>query len=504
MKLKNTNFFECHVEKVILSCGVLYALIVVWGYILGQPYTTRIGSDQLSPEQVEQKVLSHAKQLEQKIEPGSASPIETDFLGSAYAQSFRRRLDQPASTAAMINLGSGIAEVTDTPEPDGQRIGPPPGPPPPIEIRAQAGMGVLASHEQLVEQLGEQAADAYATLVDRRQPRDFNYVTVAAPYDMNRWIELLQQSDMPANWWRKTLAFTDVTIERQVYDPETQTGGEIETIPWLPGTVSFRNAPTQWTTDSATQTVKRIKQSQPQILNPPSLPMEEGVSSVVSQLDPLLSMPMPEDPLASQTGNPQDAIALATLIAHDLTVRPGTTYRYRMIVSVLNPQFHREKEKLQDASVSDQLALRSAPGPWSQPLYVEPDTRFFVVSGSAQPQEATVEVWKLFNGAMRVREFRVRPGDVIGATVQMALGDRAFDVDMKMNAIVVDLIENAPGETAEYRGGSRANAIQMLYLEQDTQQLRYRDVDSDRRSSLRKKLKDNLVNPPTTTGNRPG
>ncbi len=497
MKLKNVNFFERHIEKIILGVGGLYAVIVLWGYILSQPYTVSVGARHLSPNQVEQRVLSEADRLQRLIQSGAPSPIQCPQLGSAYSQNFRSRLEQPISRVAMVPLGGGLGQVVRSFSPEGSLVGTPPSPPAVAEIQTDVGTAVLAAQGELISTLGEPAAQGYAQLVARRPPRDFRYVVVTAQYDMNQWLRQLQESQIPANWWHETLAFSDVILQRQAYDPVSQEEGPIETVAPLPGATSFRSQPARWSTETATQAVKQIHQLQEQILRPSLPPLTSGTSWIKA---PSPTDASPEEDLATSVVSLESVaqpppLTPVTVSAYDLTIRPGVTYRYRLMIAVLNPQFQREKSRLRQPDYSDQLALLSQPSPWSDPVKVEPDRRFFVISGSTRPAEATVEVWKLFNGMMRVREFHVRPGDLIGAPVQIPVEDQMFDVDMSLNVIVIDLTEDTQTLAAGQAPGNQASAMTMLFFDQNAQRLADRKVDDDRQSPIRHRLKDELMSP---------
>ncbi len=181
---------------------------------------------------------------------------------------------------------------------------------------------------------------------------------------------------------------------------------------------------------------------------------------------------------------PAQDTAEVTVWAHDLTVEPGATYRYRLVVAVINPLFrqHRVAEE-QKQQFFDKLALGPDPEelastPWTEPVTIDPRTTFFFVSGNAQSQNATVEVWKLYEGRWRSKEFDVQPGDPIGGEAEVD-GTR---IDMRVDAVVVDL-------TSETQSGSgRSSDTRMLYLEPGAPIIRGRSLSEDQDSQMRTRL----------------
>ena len=75
-----------------------------------------------------------------------------------------------------------------------------------------------------------------------------------------------------------------------------------------------------------------------------------------------------------------------TLWAHDVTARPGATYRYRVVVTLLNPLFNRDSQlnDEQREAYADRLGLESQTSDWIE-VAVPPARRFFLVSASPRP-----------------------------------------------------------------------------------------------------------------------
>ncbi|MEQ9454178.1 MAG: hypothetical protein RLN76_06240 [Phycisphaeraceae bacterium] len=162
--------------------------------------------------------------------------------------------------------------------------------------------------------------------------------------------------------------------------------------------------------------------------------------------------------------------------AHDITVEPGKTYRYRVIVNVLNPLFRRSSiEAQQRAENYRKVALgpsqnELANAPWSEPVNTDPQTFFWLADGSLQQQEAEIEIWTRFAGRWERLEERFQPGDTISgrATIQGPLGVQSLRMDTGSTMI-------------DYASlGTGAASAALLFTTPDKPDLATRSVDDDR------------------------
>lgn len=189
-------------------------------------------------------------------------------------------------------------------------------------------------------------------------------------------------------------------------------------------------------------------------------------------------------------GVPLKEGATVRVWAADLTMQPGKTYRYKLLVAAINPLYAVPRlapEQLQQ-NVAKAALLPSQEDidamPWSEPITVEPEKQFYFVSGTES--RGKVEVYRRVNGEVKKKAFDVAPGDVIGGVVSFT-DERDIlppqDIDMSVDAVLVDII-NRPDPL----GG---NATTMVYMD-DKGQLYERSQSSDFRSEDRAALEEEL------------
>ncbi len=172
---------------------------------------------------------------------------------------------------------------------------------------------------------------------------------------------------------------------------------------------------------------------------------------------------------------------------HDLTVKPGHTYRYKVVATVLNPLFQNRQLPEEQAEQNEhRISLTPTPieieaADWSEPVKVESKYEFFVVNGNPGNQNAEIEVYTVFNGARQVERFQVQPGDPIGQVVTRALPSGAVhNIDLRVGAVMVDIVP-APG-------GPGLSSARMLYLDPETNRIAVREVNQDKNSRRRQLL----------------
>lgn len=128
---------------------------------------------------------------------------------------------------------------------------------------------------------------------------------------------------------------------------------------------------------------------------------------------------------------------------HDIDVEPNTTYRYRVIVDVLNPLFRRQQSlAAEQRPQADGVTVRSEASSWTEGVKVDPFVRFFLVGASSTQNAAEIEVYSLYQGIHRLETFTgVQPGDIIGDVRSLRIGGKSASIDFSTGKALVDLEE---------------------------------------------------------------
>lgn len=272
MRLKNLNLFEKYIEKAVLGLAVVYALAVLWFFVIGSPHAVELQAlhKELPPSQIEDAILTEANDLDRRIS-SRESPFKL-LQVPPYTDEFRGRLSRPLipvdSLATFFGLpGLNIKHI----KINKQDYYVPPRPIP-SDLIWDTGFGVLAEPQDptLVPQ--------FEKLIGDQKPRDFRWVSISAQFNMKQWREELaarppkDYKQIPKTWWRDRLIITDVQLERQVQDPNTGKWGEPQVLPPVPGTdrfdflnntkFSFRSERTNWAPPEADKAlaISRIEQ----------------------------------------------------------------------------------------------------------------------------------------------------------------------------------------------------------------------------------------------------
>lgn len=189
--------------------------------------------------------------------------------------------------------------------------------------------------------------------------------------------------------------------------------------------------------------------------------------------------------------------------AHDDTVEPGKTYRYRVRVNLWN-RYVGQNRFVRDPSGARQALIHGAWSDPSEPVSVTPSTYFFLASERKDRSQASVEVYKWRNGSWVKNTFEVGVGDVIGGVKKTKLEefdekDRQLteDVDFTTGAVVLDLRFDevvdlrVPQSKTDFTYRPKPSLV-MVYLEPADGQIKERILDADRSDPLRTKLEEEL------------
>jgi hypothetical protein len=102
--------------------------------------------------------------------------------------------------------------------------------------------------------------------------------------------------------------------------------------------------------------------------------------------------------------------------AHDDTVEPGRTYRYRVVYHMMNPVF--ELQNIAAPKIFEQLDIPSAPSDWTAPVTIPQNVQYWVRSLQHGDTAALVDVFKWELGKWQKFPLSLAPGDTIPGTEQ--------------------------------------------------------------------------------------
>jgi len=178
-----------------------------------------------------------------------------------------------------------------------------------------------------------------------------------------------------------------------------------------------------------------------------------------------------------------DTIREALVVwAHDDTVEPGQSYRYRLRVGVFNPiaghdWFYNDQEHLKELVI-----LWSDYSEVTEPVEIEPMMHFFPVDVSPDKSSVKSEIARFHFGKWRLHEFDIRPGEMIGGVVEdediksarSVMGDydssgnygsyrnddgESSTVDYTTGAVLVDLVQSSDLAGMNFRERSYCDVL---------------------------------------------
>jgi hypothetical protein len=168
-----------------------------------------------------------------------------------------------------------------------------------------------------------------------------------------------------------------------------------------------------------------------------------------------------------------------TVWAHDDSVVPGKTYRYRLRYYIKNPVLQ-TFNVCQPQKLAEIFDIASDYSDWTVPINVQSETNFYAVNTapSQVAVKATFEIFRWKNGAWQVQTVDAHPGDMVG-TPQ---GDGNNRVDFTTGWTLVDVREDPLHPDSK-----------TIVLTSTNGQTLKRDLSADRTNPEHKRLQD-LVN----------
>jgi hypothetical protein len=172
--------------------------------------------------------------------------------------------------------------------------------------------------------------------------------------------------------------------------------------------------------------------------------------------------------------------------AHDDTVVPGESYRYRIRLGVFNPIAGRDWFREDQKDCKEEPILWSEYSKVTEAVQVPLMMHFFPLEVAAKEEKGVkIKVAKFHNGKWRNEDFEVRPGEMIGKTIERkpkagapqtvgyGLGRGGFTsssgtevIDFSTGASLVDVVE-----TSDWMGVNmlrQRDYADILYATDDT------------------------------------
>jgi hypothetical protein len=145
--------------------------------------------------------------------------------------------------------------------------------------------------------------------------------------------------------------------------------------------------------------------------------------------------------------------------AHDDTVGPTKTYRYRIRLGVFNPAAGASQSSKQNNSEKNQVLFWSNFSNVTEAVHIPARLYFFANEIQEAAKTVTVQVSKYVLGYWHSQEFRVRPGEVIGKVVETEVPkkeDRTKDrrLAFAMGAPILPKDKPVVPETIDYGTGA--------------------------------------------------
>lgn len=99
--------------------------------------------------------------------------------------------------------------------------------------------------------------------------------------------------------------------------------------------------------------------------------------------------------------------------AHDETVKPGKTYRYKVRYSMKNPIFG-AKNLAKDPTLANQVAIVSEDSDWTRNIEIPERTRFYITVANSDIQTVEFEIFTFSAGQLTREKFKMAAGDMVG------------------------------------------------------------------------------------------
>ncbi|MBI1336191.1 MAG: hypothetical protein GC164_04420 [Phycisphaera sp.] len=286
MKYRNVNFFERHLEKIVVTVALVVACVVLYVFWLSNPFVVKTPDGQeLSPGKVDKYLLQKAETVKQQVDKPTLPDGMTAIQVPDYTENFLTMRRVPLSPLQSLN------NLTDTPlDPRGINmnlsssrpvyvLANPPGP---VLPHVRSDFAVMLPTDRKEEMIQHYTAllpsdadanwargvaanmvDQIDAMVPTAAPRDFAYVSIVADFDLQAYWKayeaLPKGARIPEEWQRRAMAITDIELQRQTLDPATGQWSDPEPVASLPRLASIYNDLVKMDLDNKTLTAQRVR-----------------------------------------------------------------------------------------------------------------------------------------------------------------------------------------------------------------------------------------------------
>ncbi|MEM8835802.1 MAG: hypothetical protein AAGD00_08280 [Planctomycetota bacterium] len=177
----------------------------------------------------------------------------------------------------------------------------------------------------------------------------------------------------------------------------------------------------------------------------------------------------PQDPL-----DRLETLEQVTLWTHDFDAAPGSTYRYRARVVIVNPLFGHANDVPDDLRErATEPVLRGAWSEWSEPIDFAPSTQVFVVSARAHqagnvvdsPARVVAEVYRFAYGYWRRGRVSLMPGERVSAALEFPEALEVYELSDDGTRGTIEPVPFDPASYSLFTGGVLLDVVPEL-LEQ--------------------------------------
>jgi hypothetical protein len=508
---KVVNILENNVEWLALALGVAFLGYMVWSYVINPPVVATIGTEKVSPGNVDETVNDGPVQLLKEKMNNSQIPT---FTVQDFTTLIPQTLD-PAPT--MEPLFASVwdwvpAALPSNIAPQQQGNGAPIAMLP--QLPAAQPLIVIAGQSSIVSFApAAQAAPANPANPPAPAPAsgrtDVHWVTAAFYIPVgpltDQWVKAFGPAAPNQPWkltdlQRNTMVL-DITAYRNEKQPDGQWGPDelVARLPnnpvqTIPANLANRVQGHQFLIWAAPHYADIASPQFPALAPAPSGTVWQDPAQTVQSLiqasaggaaaggaaagapattpDPSLQI-LPVKPLpAVAPAYPKDTNPLAPaapggqpnpdwLIYINDLVAPGQTYHYKVVYSLANPVFDLQPAaRLKNQAWAGQLALTAPMSAPSPDISIEPQTYFYCAAAIAQGNSFIFDVFTWAAGLWQEQQFSASPGDAIGGVsngVDYSTGYSYVDGRPRNNDYFVTVVDSN-GLASVRRASADANS----------------------------------------------